>query len=579
MNAALNNSFLLFCITITLTACGGGGNGGEGSSNGNSFVNFTIGQPSNSSSSTTSSRIEFSGDSECPNCPAPSWQSLSCPSLTCPEESGITIKWKNMDTGESGVGVSWVSRPICECLFTQCTTYCVDGWFANVPLKFGPNSITITASKNPDKEGSQQSRTVSRILRAPEDLVAVTNGNEITLTWKELLGADSYNLYWSQAEVENVINLTETSYAFNQLEVDKKYDFQVQAVKNEVGGVISEPVSALVNWDLDIVTKYPLSEFAKLQIAMKLDSNNNPTILFGDSSFDAPKLAYVENGVWETTTINNLGRNLSGEAVSLVIDNNDDIRFIGREGYDSFYTDRSTSFIEIFNNVSICKALAWVDKNNNPQVLYSSYPTYDQLSYSSSEAGNWTTEIIPITGFHGCVLDIDIFDMVMDSEGDVHFIVLEPVTNTISKNLLYFTNKNGFWEMELIDTNVQAEGVSLDVHNDNSLHATYAYQSGELVYAHNRFGVWIIETVDNISRAKYPSIAIDKLGNVHLSYMLAVGELQYSTKSNGAWKHVLLDDPVLYEKYSDTKILVDKNNNIHIGHYNKGMLKYAHRKF
>lgn len=84
------------------------------------------------------------------------------------------------------------------------------------------------------------------LLSAPEELYVTEAGtNYIRITWDDVTGADGYNVYIDDLEIDSTVN---NSYTYTELVADTEYDLQVQAYQiindEKVPGEISDVLTA-----------------------------------------------------------------------------------------------------------------------------------------------------------------------------------------------------------------------------------------------------------------------------------------------------------------------------------------------
>lgn len=97
---------------------------------------------------------------------------------------GVDVSWLNQTTGITGMAASRYGT----------ATDWVHYWYADVPLVLGTNIIDVYAS---DPAGNYASASISiDNMPAPEQIIADSGNSQITISWKNITGADSYNIYW-----------------------------------------------------------------------------------------------------------------------------------------------------------------------------------------------------------------------------------------------------------------------------------------------------------------------------------------------------------------------------------------------
>jgi hypothetical protein len=143
--------------------------------------------------------IYLRGEAECDDCPpATGWQPMQCPAIACPESTRVDVHWTNRTTGATGPTTHGITSA-CHCpllLYGYCYSACNHIWWAFVPLAFGENRIEVAATV-PGIPAGTATRTIERVPEAPAWLASQADPGQITLSWPDVAGATSYNLYWS----------------------------------------------------------------------------------------------------------------------------------------------------------------------------------------------------------------------------------------------------------------------------------------------------------------------------------------------------------------------------------------------
>jgi hypothetical protein len=134
---------LLMAVPLTLTSCSGGGDGGNGNSTPVNPAFITITDPDPSTQATNCDEIFFAGKAFI----SPT-HSACCTGQ--PSDSGVTVRWTNQTSGQSGAAIQRVLEGLGIVM--------EDSWSANVPLVLGSNVIAVTAS---DPEGHEATKTTT----------------------------------------------------------------------------------------------------------------------------------------------------------------------------------------------------------------------------------------------------------------------------------------------------------------------------------------------------------------------------------------------------------------------------------
>lgn len=99
---------------------------------------------------------------------------------------GVDVSWSNNTTSFNGTAESEYGN----------MTHWDHNWSAKIPLSPGSNDIAIRAF-DPAGNLGNASVNVTYLPPAPREIVTNSDDNQITLEWKSVWGADSYNIYWS----------------------------------------------------------------------------------------------------------------------------------------------------------------------------------------------------------------------------------------------------------------------------------------------------------------------------------------------------------------------------------------------
>ena len=149
----------------------------------------------------------------------------------------------------------------------------------------------------------------------------------------------------------------------------------------------------------------------------------------------------------------------------------------------------------------------------------------------------------------------DYLKMVSDKDGNLH-IIFKDVSGTDS-SLIYGSNVLGVWQFETVDYGVDTGNFCQFV-VDASGHAHIVYisfesagggnYSAKLKYATNKNGYWEIDLVDSENSTyqrwnKYLSVDIDEVGGIHISYENTFSHiLKYAYKDNTDWNISTVDN-------------------------------------
>lgn len=151
-----------------IIGCGGGEGGGEEDDSGGGWV--TIEDPTTEpATSTHCDSIYIAGEAFI----SPTWYRCCSGSA---EDTGVTVTWRNITSGESGNA----DQDVDICYFFGSPYLCNHRWGATVPLILGENHITVTAS-DPSGVSGQGSITVSKPVASFSIHGRVTNTLDIGL--------------------------------------------------------------------------------------------------------------------------------------------------------------------------------------------------------------------------------------------------------------------------------------------------------------------------------------------------------------------------------------------------------------
>ena len=383
---------------------------------------------------------------------------------------------------------------------------------------------------------------------------------------------------------------------------------------------IKYATNASGSWVIETIDS---SKWANTPNPLVIDANNKAHIVYmkypGDLMYDTNA-----SGLWVDNIVDH--SSISGKDTSIAIDSEGKthISYQGGSGIE-YATNASGSWIietvdsaeDLWLNISIA-----IDSMDNVHISY-----YDghsnSLKYATNASGSWVSEIIDSANVYSdnsIAIDskgnvhisyegvnqsgvkhatnassswvIETVDgggadnsMAIDSKDNVHISYSDG--NSYSNSLKYATNASGSWIVETVDNNEQKSSITIDS-NDN-VHITYSgdYNSQRggynLKYATNASGAWVIETVDFGGNVwQYNSIAIDSKGKAHISYSdsysygsvgIIKADLKYATNASGAWASETVDRGG--DVGGCNSLAIDSNDEVHIGYYGNGDLKYA----
>ena len=245
-------------------------------------------------------------------------------------------------------------------------------------------------------------------------------------------------------------------------------------------------------------------EYAAFHSSMAMDDSGKMHIAYYHMRSHKLKYATNASGIWQTTSIDDDGRETS----------------------------------------------IAVDSNNYVHIIYYAKATESGLKYATNSSGSWEVKTLDPE------VDVDfVYDsstaISVDSTGKAH-VCYYYATNTPLK---YASNVSGNWMSEIIDNDGCAGDISVDSSDD--IHIVYKNKSSHLMYAKYSSGNWDISDLNLLG--KEPSIAIDNLGSLHISYISSGDNLYYATKSSEIWESIKIDN-----QSSAPSIDLDSSGNVHI---------------
>lgn len=171
---------LASAMLAAIAACGGTGEGGGsgGDTDNGSGGLITIDYPTSGSSYTEyCNSVHLSGEAFISS----TWSRCCSGSA---EDTGVTVRWENKTTGESGNA----SQSVHICYLFGTPFFCDHTWGASIPLTLGDNFIVVTAYDPGDKMG--------------DDSITVTKPEYTYFVSGEVLSLDGIGLGWLGSRIE-----------------------------------------------------------------------------------------------------------------------------------------------------------------------------------------------------------------------------------------------------------------------------------------------------------------------------------------------------------------------------------------
>ena len=321
--------------------------------------------------------------------------------------------------------------------------------------------------------------------------------------------------------------------------------------------------------------------------SIALDSNGNPHIVYYSDSEDAVKYATQVNGKWKYTKIDNNIRCLPGTSIAVDRNNVVHVSYSKKVGdiltpdpdYDLYYANNtggkwSIIPVDVKESVGGYNSIA-VDTNGKVHIAYNDN-TNQAVKYATSKNGYWEMETVD-TVF---VIETK---LALDLNGKAHISYMPYST----KDLKYATNVSGHWESNIIDPKSGWDN-DIAVDSQNRVHISHFTEEPDfaLKYTTNSSGQWVTEIIEK-EIDWFTSIAIDAKDKVHIAcFDNWRWQLKYVSNIDGEWKVSIVDKSMAYDvgRYND--LAIDKDGKIHISYFiwdfdyigPIGKLKYATTK-
>ncbi len=273
-------------------------------------------------------------------------------------------------------------------------------------------------------------------------------------------------------------------------------------------------------------------------IDFKLDFNDNPDILGGDTRISTLYYISWTGANWTIQPINNQARSVA----SLALDStgNPHVVYTARGDYYHpivlKYANRTDSrwnieTVDLSEDIAHIVSLA-LDTNNNPHIFYGYYKNNHGDSPSTPvkyvvwvSGSGWTTQIIssdvPAGGYGNVVLDSNDYPHII-------YAIAYPKFSGGNTTLIHDSWNGSVWTSQAVASNFDLQEnngiyLKLDSHNYPCIvffnETPNSYNSGDLIYSRWKGTNWSSQIVESNRSISVGPIALDSFGNPHISYL------------------------------------------------------------
>lgn len=394
-----------------------------------------------------------------------------------------------------------------------------------------------------------------------------------------------YNIYREGSFLEKSYNVDTNVYADFSVEAETKYCYTISAfdfADNE-SLLTDPPVCMQTGWNVTMLddktmfSDYPYS-------SMALDSNDNIHIVYIGDYYEYTHIRYISNvsGRWSGEYLDNDYYAISsppyyGFSIDFDINNIIHILFSGYPrkifhiSKDSYFW-RTEELVGYFISGDLSQQSIKVDSIG---YLHITYTKSTGVFHSTNASGNWEETQIDSEGRN--ILQETV--IAVDSKNNVHASYYD----YLNGDLKYVTNKDGTWEITVIDSiGDVGKHPSIAIDTNDNIHISYYDSTNDILkYASNKTGSWLVEIIDNVQgRGEFSSLAVDSLGNPHVSYSNInyeiyysdTSRLHYATNESGTWNTEFIVDPK-FKVNSRSSIAIDTNDKVHISYFGEDCLR------
>ena len=170
--------------------------------------------------------------------------------------------------------------------------YCTDSYGGGALVL---DNIVLTAGEGGGEEPTPEPEPTPTVPATPEDYAAnATSSSEIVLTWAAVEGATSYKIYYPIGTEEFVVDVTETTYTFENLEAYTSYCFAIAAV-NEAGE--SAKTSYFCTTTFEEPT--PVAPAAPANLVATANGQNSITLTWNAVEGATYYIVYKDGQMWD----------------------------------------------------------------------------------------------------------------------------------------------------------------------------------------------------------------------------------------------------------------------------------------
>ena len=350
----------------------------------------------------------------------------------------------------------------------------------------------------------------------------------ITLTWQDIDGADSYNIYrfyWDDGEYDKIGSTSDTSYTDTDVEKGKFYWYKISAVSRDEESDLSQSFQAHTWWwdTVDVDSLATRGYYPSIDV-----SNDKIYIAYFDTSARDLKLATFDKE-WSTEIVDSSGS--VGYYPSLTVNDS--------KIYISYY-DATNQTIKLavkdqngWNISTIDDGYYYssIQVNDN---IYIAYYKDHNLYYATDQDG-WTPHLIDDSADVGQYVKIKI-------ENDKIYIAYYDNTHHDLKLAIY----DGSWNIQTLDE-VGDAGRYCDLAVEDSIVYVAYYFNSDLKLIYNKDGYWQDEILDTGGMTGYwPSINVEN-GIIRVAFYNSTYQtLNYISNRLGEWDKDKIDDEGSY---------------------------------